>query len=282
MKNAVRNLPRKARTVLSGAVTSFGRNNDLTGASSLAFSATLALIPSLFLLTILLGAAIGSSRQAVLQTQKLLGQFLPAYSNVILGEVKLITSHKGTIGLLNLFILFWSTTPLVASLRIWLGTIFRKKPSRPFFLEKLFDAAISMVFLVGLAAVAVAGVAFSLMERIRPHWQVSGCIEEIAFFILVTGVLWALYFTFSKRARLRHLLAGALAASILWFALRPAFHIFLAFNPGYGFAFGSFKSLFIVIIWIYLSMVLCLFGAEIAASLGREEPNRIKMNRGRK
>jgi hypothetical protein len=53
--------------------------------------------------------------------------------------------------------------------------------------------------------------------------------------------------------------------------MTPAFNLFLTYNPGYGFAFGSFKSLFVVIIWIYYSLVVFLFGAEIAACLGRGE-----------
>ncbi len=276
MKINSRDVLQKARIVLAGAFSSFRRNNDLTGASSLAFSATLALIPALFLLTFLLGAAIGSSSRAVLRTQELMTQLIPAYSQVILREVNFIASHKGTIGLVNLFVLFWSITPLVADMRIWLGTIFRKKPTRPFLLEKLFDAGISMVFLVGLAAVSVAGLVFTILDRIRPLRRIPGYLEEPGFFIVVTGVVFALYFTFSKRRRWRHLLAGALAASLLWFALRPVFHLFLTFNPGYGFAFGSFKSLFVVIIWIYISMALFLFGAEIAAGLGRSDAVHLK------
>jgi membrane protein len=271
MRTYSRKFPAKARTIFSDALTSFRLNNDLTGASSLAFSATLALIPALFLLTVLVGAVIGSSSRAFLKTQDVITQLIPAYSQVILKEVKFIAGHKGTIGLLNLFVLFWSTTPLVADMRVLLGGIFRKEPSRPFFLEKLFDAAISMVFLVGLGAVAVAGVVFKLMERIQPLGRAPGYPGEIAFFLLVTGVVCALYFTFSRRMRASHLLTGAFAASLLWFALRPVFHLFLTFNPGYGFAFGSFKSLFVVIIWIYISMALFLFGSEIAASLGRAE-----------
>jgi membrane protein len=270
MKKSPRDLLQKAWMTLSEASSFFRRNNDLTASSSLAFSATLALIPALFLLTFLLGAAIGSSARALAQTREFMTQLIPAYSQVILKEVDFIARHKGAIGIVNLFILFWSITPLVADMRVSVGAIFRKKPTRPFLLEKLFDAAISMVFLVGLSAVAVAGVAFTIMERIQPLRQMPGCLKDVAFFMVVTGVICALYFTFSKRARFRHLLAGALAASLLWFALRPAFHLFLTFNPGYGFAFGSFKSLFVIIIWIYISMVLFLFGAEIAAGLGRK------------
>jgi membrane protein len=298
MNNSIGELPRQGKTsvktivadflkkiwfLLTETVSSFAGNNDLTAASSLAFSTTLALIPALFLLTILLGTFIGSSTKAVQNMQDLLTQLIPAYSQVILREVKVIASHKGTMGLLNLFVLFWSITPLVADLRVSLGKIFRKKPSRPFLLEKVFDAAIGMAFLVGLALVSIGGLVFKIMERIRPLQFLPGYLGEPAFFALVAGVVLALFFTFSSGARFRHLLIGALVTSVLWFAIRPAFHLFLTYNPGYGFAFGSFKSLFVVIIWIYISLALFLFGAEISAALGLGDTVHIKnLMEGRK
>ncbi len=271
MKPRPADLSRKIRVVLHEAGSSFNRNNDLTAASSLAFSATLALIPALFLLTFLLGAAIGSSARAMQRTQEFIVNLIPEYSQVILREVNFIAGHKGTIGLVNLLVFFWSTTPLVADMRVSLGRIFRTRPSRPFLLEKLFDAAISMVFLVGLSAVAVAGVFLQIMSRMRPVRLLPGHVEGIAMFLVVIGVVFSLYFIFSKRVPLASLAAGAFAATALWFLLRPAFHLFLTYNPGYGFAFGSFKSLFVVIIWIYISMALLLFGAEVAATLARDE-----------
>ena len=267
---------KKIRIVLSETFSSFRKNNDLTWASSLAFSATLALIPSLFLLTFVLGAVIGSSTRALAKTQDLLTQLIPAYSQDILREVQFISSHMGTIGILNGVVLFWSVTPLVADMRIALGTVFRKKPTRPFLLEKLFDVALSIVFLMGLSAIAVAGVIFTVAEK-RNHLHITlAYVEGIVPVVFVTAVVFSLYAVFSKRVNMAHLLIGALTASLLWFAMRPAFHLFLMYNPGYGFAFGSFKSLFVVIIWIYFSLVAFLFGAEIAASLGRDETVFIK------
>ena len=262
---------KKIRIVLSETFSSFQKNNDLSLASSLAFSATLALIPSLFLLTFVLGAVIGSSGRVLAKTQDMLTQVIPAYSQDILREVQFISSHVGAISVVNGLVLLWSVTPLIADLRISLGTIFRKKPTRPFLLEKLFDVAISIVFLTGLSAIAIAGILFTLIER-RRHLQLTlTYFEQIGPFLFVTAIVFSIYFMFSKRVRLPHLLIGSLSASVLWFAMRPAFHLFLLYNPGYGFAFGSFKSLFVVIIWIYFSLLALLFGAEIAASLGRDE-----------
>ena len=276
MTNVAADIFKKLRVVATETFTSFRKNNDLSAASSLAFSATLALIPSLFLLTFVLGAVIGSSARALAKTQELMTQFIPAYSQNILHEVQFISSHRGTIGLLNALVLLWSVTPLVADLRISLGAVFRRKPSRTFLLEKLFDVALSIVFLTGLSAIAIVDVLLTLLEK-KSHLSLSlEPLEQVISFFFVTAVVFLLYLVFSRRARSDHLIIGALVTSLLWFAMRPAFRLFLMYNPGYGFAFGSFKSLFIVIIWIYASLILFLLGAEIAASLGRDETIFIK------
>jgi len=262
--------------VITGAFSSFRKNNDLSAVSALSFSATLALIPVLFLLTILLGDVIGSSSEAMSRTQDLLRQLIPAYSQDILSEVRSISEHKGAIGFLNALVLLWSITPLVTEMRLSLGTIFRKKHTRPFLLEVLFDIAISIVFLMGLTAIAVVGIVFALAEKRRDLHLALGHLEGAAPFLFVIIVVFLLYLVFSHRRRIMYLVIGALVASLLWFAMRPAFNLFLLYNPGYGFAFGSFKSLFVVILWIYFSFIAFLIGAEVAASLGRDETAFIK------
>ena len=276
MITAVTDFFPKLRTVVSETFSAFQRNNDLTAASSLAFSATLALIPSLFLLTFVLSAAIGSSADALARTQELLRQLIPAYSQDIVSEVRSISAHLGAIGLMNSLVLLWSITPLIADLRVSLGTVFRKKPTRPFLLEKLFDVALSLIFLIGVSAIAVAGIVMTLLETRSPLRLHLGWVERAVPFVFMTAVVFALYAMFSIGLRKLNLAIGAVATSLLWFAMRPLFHLFLLYNPGYGLAFGSFKSLFIVIIWIYCSLVVFLLGAEFAASLGRDETVFIK------
>ena len=276
MRTAATEFFPKLREALSETFSAFQRNNDLTAASSLAFSATLALIPSLFLLTFILSAVIGSSADALARTQELLRQLIPAYSQDIVREVRSISSHLGAIGIVNTLVLLWSITPLIADLRILLGTVFRKKPTRPYLLEKLFDVAIGIVFLMGVSAIAVAGIVVTLLET-RSHLHLPlGWFERAVPFLFMVAVVFALYAMFSKSVNKLNLLIGAVTTALLWFAMRPLFHLFLLYNPGYGFAFGSFKSLFVVIIWIYFSLVVFLLGAELAASLGRDETVFIK------
>ena len=267
---------KKYGIVFIEASASFRKNKDLTAAASLAFSSTLALIPVLFLLIAIFGASIGSSERAFVKAQELLMQIIPAYSKDIIREVQFISFNVGTISILNLLVLFWSVTPLVANMRIALGAIFRKQPNRPFLLEKLFDVVISIVFLMGLSAIAVFGVAYTIIEKKSLLHVPLGYLEGLVPFFFIMGVVYLLYFSYSTRVRTRHLMIGSMVTAFLWFTMTPAFHLFLTYNPGYGFAFGSFKSLFVVIIWIYYSLVVFLLGAEISASLDRDETVFIK------
>jgi len=260
-------LLKNVQAVIAEAFSTFRNNNDLSAASSLAFSATLALIPVLLLLTLLLGAVIGSSSEAMARTQELLLQLIPAYSQDILLEVQSIASHRGAIGLLNMLVLLWRMTSLVGDMRKSLGIVFRKKQIRTFLVKKLLDITIGIIFLTGLTAIAVAEIVLAVIEQ-KSHLHLLGYVERALPFLLITTAVFLLYRVFSDGRRIIHLVVGAVAASLFWYAMRPVFHLFLLYNPGYGFAFGSFKSLFVVIIWTYFSCVVFLAGAEIAANLG--------------
>lgn len=250
---------------------SFRRNNDLAAASSMAFSAMLALIPALFLLTALLGMAIGSSQEAFRKVQELATQVIPNYSREIMKEVSFIATHKRTFGALNLLLFLFAVTPLVSDLRSSLGTIFRTRAGRPFLLEKLIDVAITVVFLLGITAIAAAGVALTIAEQWFNLPRLPRYFGGFVQYLFVATAFFLLYLAFSRKFFPANLAAGALASAGLWYLMGPLFHKFLAYNPGYGLAFGSFKSLFVVIIWIYYSLAVFLLGAEFAASLERRE-----------
>ena len=271
MLTSLIDLPKKVGMVVAEAFASFRRNNDLASASSMAFNAMLALIPATFLLTSLLGTAIGSSQEAFQKVQELAQQVIPSYSQEILKEVRYIAQHKGTFGSLNFLIFVLVVVPLVSDLRTTLGAIFRTRPRRHFLLEKLIDLGITLVFLLGITAVALGGVALTLAERTMRMPELPGYLGDVAQYLFIAGMMALLYAVVARKVRLWHLALGGLAGAGLWFAMRPLFTLFLAYNPGYGIAFGSFKSLFVVIIWIFYSLAVFLVGAEIAAAVGRRE-----------
>ncbi len=257
--------------VLRETVAAFLRNDDWRQASSLAFYTSLAIIPALLLLTFVLGLGIGSSQKAMQKTAELVNELLPDFGGVILREVGAIARHKRGVGTVNLLLLVWSLTPLVAAFRSILNHIFKVRPSRPLWISKGVDLGASMVVILGAAALASAGVALNFLNRlgvplVPPLW-----LKTLGPYLLTVLLLLGLYAAFAPRIKRLHLLAGALTTAFLWFLLKPGFTLFLLHNPGYGLAFGSFKSLFVIFIWIYYSMAVLLLGAEVMAALNRKE-----------
>ncbi|MBP1627302.1 MAG: cyclic nucleotide-binding protein [Holophagaceae bacterium] len=268
---AIRSGCSHAWVVIQETLSAFLRNDDWRQASSLAFYTSLAIIPALLLLTFVLGLGIGSSQKAMLRTTELVNELLPDFGGVILREVGAIARHKRGVGLANVLLLVWSLTPLVASFRSILNHIFKVRPSRPLWISKGVDLATSMVVILSAAILGSAGLALNFLNRLGVPLQPPLWLKTLAPYLLTVLLLLALYGAFAPRIKRLHLLAGALTTAFLWFFLKPTFTLFLLHNPGYGLAFGSFKSLFIIFIWIYYSMALLLLGAEVMAALNRKE-----------
>lgn len=257
--------------ILTESLAGFWRNQGTNLAAGMAFYAMLAMIPALFLLTLLFGATVGSSEQGLFKARELAGQFIPRYSEVLLGEVDSLAKHSGALGLANLFALVWGITPFASSVRSAFDRIFRSHLPRPFLLEMLLDLALVVLFTLGVCAVAVAGVGLEYLHVATGTRLVPLPLEVLAPFALVVLTVLALQSAFTRGVATRHLIAGALTTAALWFAARPAFTLFLTYNHGFGVAFGSFKSVFTVVVWIYWSCVVVLLGAEVTAALHRRE-----------
>lgn len=258
------------------ALAGFRSDGGLRQASSLAFYTLLALIPALLLLTYILGLITGSSAAAHQRLTDYLARMLPGQADRVLGDVAALTRHPGTAGLLNLLVLAWSVSPLVSALREIVRGIYKERETRSLWLVKLLDLAGGVASLTALAALAGAGVFLHFLNAsLLGSRGVS--LGLVLPFTVSTALVMGLMAVYAPRdANRGHLLLGALTTTVLWFLLRPAFTWFLTIDPSYGVAFGSFKSLFLIVIWIYVSMAMLLLGVEVAAACHRGDAVAIK------
>ena len=86
--------------------------------------------------------------------------------------------------------------------------------------------------------VAMSAIAFFLIYRIVPHRRVPG----------------------------RHALLGAVVAAILFEAAKQVFSLFVRESPTYSLVYGAFAAVPVFLVWVYLSWLVVLFGAELTAS----------------
>jgi membrane protein len=100
-------------------------------------------------------------------------------------------------------------------------------------------APASLLLLQGLPF-AVSAAAFFLVYRLIPHLVVP----------------W------------RHALAGGVVAAVLFELAKQGFAFYVAHAPMYNMVYGTFAAVPLFLLWIYLSWLIVLFGAELAAALG--------------
>lgn len=255
------------------SVKAFTAENGFEFSATLAYYGFLSLMPFFLLVLFLMGLVMRSSDAVLGAMDGLIHAAFPAFSSEILEDLLALT-HQKTWGIIGVVLLLWSIVPFAGTIRYAMGQIFKAEQKRHFVLNKLFDLAAVFGLLV-LFSVLVAGKIFyaikaaSLSARVGVSFYFIG---DLIAPLLVVAALTFLYYVFCPaRLRLGELLAGSITVAVLLGVMRPLFGWFLEYNPEYGYAFGSLKTIFLVLIWIYYSFAVILFGAVVIAVVSRRE-----------
>ncbi|RJQ40259.1 MAG: YihY family inner membrane protein [Nitrospiraceae bacterium] len=257
-----------ALTVLWQSVKSFIKNDNSSAAASLAYYSLFALIPLLLLLFFSLSFFITSSKAVMQRITMLISQFIPYYSDTILNEVYALAGHKGMWKIISIVALLWTSMPLMGTLRTAFYNIFKLEEKRSFLKANILDLSVILLTLSLLVVVSFSNVAFKKFLVLGG----STILYDIASYCLTAAIISVFYLVFvPAKVRFSYILAGSALTTLLWGIIRPLFGLFLSYNPQYGITFGSLKALFIIIIWIYYSFSVLLFGAELIANLRRKD-----------
>ena len=87
--------------------------------------------------------------------------------------------------------------------------------------------------------------------------------------VLLTTLAFSMMFRLipNRYVPRRHALIGAFVAAVLFESMNRIFGFYISHFPTYKLVYGAFASVPIFLMWIYLSWLTILFGAEITASL---------------
>ncbi|WP_454254759.1 YihY family inner membrane protein [Pseudomonas sp. Marseille-Q8238] len=71
----------------------------------------------------------------------------------------------------------------------------------------------------------------------------------------------------NTRVPLRHALIGGLFGAVLFEIAKALFGVFVRLFPGYQLIYGAFATVPLFLLWIYVSWLIVLFGAELVCNL---------------
>ncbi|MGE5800079.1 MAG: YhjD/YihY/BrkB family envelope integrity protein [Syntrophaceae bacterium] len=258
--------------VMRFSFLSFIRNRDLHTAATMAFYGMFALIPLCLAVLFLLSQFFVSSQRASRAIEDLIIQIIPQYYEVILREVFSLAEQKA-IGFIGLIPLLWSLVPLVSMIRTGFINVFKTDRNAGFLREKLIDFLAVLLFLLLFIGLVGGQILYAALgETLAQKSGLLGALNDV--FTPLAGTLFlALFFMVFSPVRLEwwNILVSAIFTAGLWSVVRPLFVAFLQYNPNYGFAFGSLKAVFVLVVWIYFTFAVILFGTELLSNIRRRE-----------
>ena len=151
--------------------------------------------------------------------------------------------------------------------------------TRPFIRHKAWDLAWTLVVIV-LAIVALfcvflgGGIAGDLFGTIGLGDTAAGIWRVARWFVAVAAVLgiYAIAYAFAPNVsprRIRILTPGAFAGVLIWIVASMGFFFYVSNFGKYGATYGAFAGAVILLLWMYLSNLAFLFGAELNATVDR-------------
>ncbi|MBT3196107.1 MAG: virulence factor BrkB family protein [Gammaproteobacteria bacterium] len=111
-------------------------------------------------------------------------------------------------------------------------------------------------------------------ESVIPGWGLqSGMLQLLPYITSILAFMMLYTLVPGRTVRFVHALSGAMVASILFEVSKSLFALYVASFPAYETLYGALAAVPILFIWVYLSWVVVLLGAEFTYCLGhyREE-----------
>lgn len=259
--------------VVRFSVLSFLRNRDLHTAATLAFYGVFALIPLCLAVMFLLSQFFVSSQRVSRGIEHLIIQIVPQYYEIILREVFSLAETK-IVGFIGLIPLLWAIVPLVSTIRAGFINVFKTERTAGFVREKLIDFLAVLLFL--LLFLGLVGGEILYATALGDYLDQKSGLPSLLNTVVppLAGALFlALFFLVFSPVRLEgwNILVSAIFTAGLWSFVRPLFVAFLQYNPDYGLTFGSLKAIFVLIVWVYYTFAVILFGTELLANVRRRE-----------
>lgn len=270
---------RKTFALLLCAARHWSTDGASTTGAALAFFCAFSLAPLLVILLTIAGWIVGSTEAYTQIGAQLTGLFGPATAKTLLAAMQssqrtggLVATATSAVTLLigattvfaaleNALEHIWESASLVPpGLRGWLRARFI---SLGFILTLGFLLLISLTISTGLA-----GVRTRLAEH---HTMLIGSVGAIDFLLslLLVSSLFALIFRYMPARELpwRVVAAGGVLTALLFDGGRWAISLYLAHSTEPS-AFGAAASFAALLLWLYYTAQIFLFGAEFTACMG--------------
>ncbi len=277
---APRPLWRLSLTVIRRATVNFVEDRCTHMAAAISYFALFALFP----LTVLAIAAFGivlRDEDVQADVLRAIVDALPIEQTSIADSLEGLADLGPTVTVISLIAAAWTVGTLAGVVNRSVNVVFDVDRPRPLLRAKLIDSSLlplggvlllSSFILTGAWSVVqvTAGDRFGGLEWLWTAGAIA--IPTLLTFVTFLFLFWLLP---HQLVRLRHIWPGALVAAVGVEVVKQGFAFYLSNVANYHVVYGSLGGIIALLLFVYASANLLLFGAEIAAEVPhvlREEP----------
>jgi membrane protein len=273
----------KARSwgaVLKRTVSEFKEDNLTDWAAALTYYGILAIFPALLVLVSVLGLIGSSATQPLIDN---LGNVAPGPAkDIFTSAIKNLQGSQGAAGVLFIVGLagaLWSASGYVAAFMRASNAIYDIEEGRPIWKTLPTRVVLTLVLLTLLAVSAVAvtltgglakevGGLLGLSDTVVTVWNIA----KWPVLLLVVSFMFALLYWAApnvKHPKFRWVSPGGVLAVIGWLIASLAFAFYVANFGSYNKTYGALAGPIVFLVWLWISNIMVLLGAEFNAELER-------------
>ncbi|GAA1852825.1 YihY/virulence factor BrkB family protein [Asanoa iriomotensis] len=262
------------------AVKEFAEDGISDWAAALTYYGILSIFPGLLVVVSILGLL---GKDTVTAVQNNLTSTLPApvadFANNAIDQVSGNSSLASVGAVIGVLVAFWSASGYVSAFMRAANTIYDVPEGRPIW--KTLSTRIAVTASVGLILIACClivvftgrfadsiGNALGVGSAAVTAWNIAKWPVLVVLVSLMFSILyWAA--PNARHGKFRWVTPGGVVAVLLWIVLTGLFGLYLTFFNSYNKTYGTVAGIIVFLVWLQLSNMAILLGAELDAELDR-------------
>ncbi len=250
----------------------FIQDQGLPSTASLTYTTLLALVPLMTVSLAVFSAFPVSDRVAEQIQDFVFANFIPASGEVLQQYLQQFSHKASQLTGAGFVFLVLVALMLMANIDRAFNTIWRVKRKRS--AMSLFIVYWSIIslgpLLIGVSmAVTSYLVSLPLLSDAADTLGIGGHLLALMP-LLASAVAFTLLYAVvpNRRVPIKHAMAGGVLAAVLFELAKRGFAFYLTHFPAYEAIYGALAAIPIFLVWVYLSWLVTLLGAEFSCCLG--------------
>jgi membrane protein len=267
--------------VLKRTVAEFREDNLTDWAAALTYYSVLAIFPALIVLVSILGLVGESATQPLIDN---LGTVAPGPAkDIFTSALKNLQGDQGAAGVLfvvGLVGALWSASGYVAAFMRASNAIYDMEEGRPVWktLPTRVGLTVVLLALLAISTIAVvltgglaerAGDLVGLGSTAVTVWNIA----KWPVLLVVVSFMFALLYWAApnvKHPGFRWISPGGILAVVGWLIASGAFALYVSNFGSYNKTYGALGGVVVFLVWLWISNIMVLLGAEFNAELERQ------------